>query len=140
MISLLYVSTARTKLGTEELDSILATSRRNNERDGITGMLVYCDGNFMQAVEGDAAKIDELQGRLANDLRHHQITIIARYPVEERQFPDWSMGYRRISDAGSDEIAQAFVSLRKPLFVPGAAGASSIAHKLLEGFVQGNPG
>ena len=138
MISIVYFSTAPQKLETEELDAILAQSRRNNERDGITGMLLYVDGNFVQAVEGEEHALYQLLDRLAKDPRHAEITVVARYPIQERQFPDWSMGFRRLRGAAPAEVAEAFASLREPIFDPAEVGSNSIAHRLLANFQETN--
>ena len=137
MIALIYVSTAPRKLSTDELDAILATSRRNNERDGLTGMLLYADGNFIQVLEGDDATIDALTLRLKDDPRHRDITVVARYPIPERQFPEWSMAFRRMDGSDPKVLASAFVNLKNPLFRE-EAGSNSVAHRLLEGFRQTN--
>jgi hypothetical protein len=136
----IYVSTAPRKLRQGELEAILVQSRRNNERDGVTGMLIYADGSFIQAVEGPAESIDTLLARLHHDERHRDILVIARYPVAQRQFPDWSMGFRSMERPRADELAAAFSDLRSPIFDGESASVSSIAHKLLEGFREQNPG
>ena len=134
VISIIYISNAAKPLRAAELDDILATSRRNNARVGVTGMLVYMDGSFIQALEGDAEAVDSLISRIADDPRHRDFVVIARYPVAERQFPDWSMGYRRCDGAPPAELAEHFVNLGRPVFVEGSERAGSVAHKLIEGF------
>lgn len=134
MISLIYISNAVAFLPAAELDQILAASRRNNGRAGITGMLVYMDGSFIQALEGEEDVLDPLVARIAEDPRHRDFVVIARYPIAERQFPDWSMGFRRCDGAPPGELADCFVNVRKPVFSPGSADAGSVAHRLIEGF------
>lgn len=134
MDALIYVSTAPRLLSDAELGTILETSRRNNGRDGITGMLLYADGNFFQVIEGEPAALDHLVARLRHDPRHRDIITVARYAVGERQFPDWSMGFRRMHRAEPEDLADAFSDLRDPLFQPDQVPPTSVAHKLLEGF------
>jgi len=134
VISIIYISDAATHLTTVELDGILATSRRNNAGIGVTGMLIHMDGSFIQVLEGEAEVVDPLVARIAEDRRHRDFVVIARYPVAARQFPDWSMGYRRCDGAPPAELAEHFVNLRRPVFVEGSATAGSVAHKLIEGF------
>lgn len=138
MIGIVYVSSAPRLLTPETLDSILAESRRNNERSGITGMLLYADGNFIQAIEGPEEAIDSLLNRLRGDPRHRNLTIIARYPIEDRQFPNWSMGFRRLDSSRPSELADAFTDLRDPEFNLEDAAPNSIAHRLLDGFRDRN--
>ena len=93
MLMLVYVSSATRLLSQAELLKLLHTSRRNNQRDQITGVLLYDDGNFLQAVEGPEAAIRDLYRRLEEDDRHQHLRIVLEEPVRERQFPQWSMGF-----------------------------------------------
>ena len=98
MYHLVYVSSAVELFSGEDLVALLAKSRANNERSGLTGMLLYKDGNFMQALEGEEAAVKETHARIARDPRHRGILTLIQGPQEGRQFPDWSMGFRRIGD------------------------------------------
>ena len=53
MFRLIYVSTARELMDKDALLGILAKAREKNARLGITGMLLYKDGNFLQLLEGE---------------------------------------------------------------------------------------
>ena len=91
MLQLVYISTA-----TEEPDSdtILRTSRRNNARDGLTGLL-YSDGvRFMQALEGPADKVEAAYARIRLDPRHRAAVVLSRRDVDEREFGQWNMAAR----------------------------------------------
>lgn len=134
VISIIYLSNAVTLMSSTELDDILETSQRRNVCRGVTGMLVYTDGSFIQAVEGDENVVDGLVAHIAKDPRHHDLVVLARYPIGERQFPDWSMGFRRCDGAPPGELADAFFNIRKPILTPDAVTAGGIAHKLIEGF------
>lgn len=50
MINLIYTSSAVELFREDELVELLKTSRDNNRRRGITGMLLYNDGNFLQVL------------------------------------------------------------------------------------------
>ena len=139
MIAVIYVSTASHKLTTDELDRILDQSRRNNQQGSITGMLLYADGNFIQVVEGESDAIDRLLGRLQQDDRHQDIVVIARYGIRERQFPTWSMRFRRLGAPEPQALGSAFSDLKAPIFNDAAVRRSSLAHRLLEGFRLTNP-
>ena len=78
--SIVYVSTATRGLNAEELEELLDVSRRHNQREGITGMLLYVEGNFMQAIEGAHDRIGDLYKRLELDPRHHNITKLVDDP------------------------------------------------------------
>jgi Sensors of blue-light using FAD len=94
MFSLVYVSSVVKPFSPTELAELLAVCHRNNAALGVTGLLLYKDGNVMQALEGDEADVLELHARIGRDPRHHHLLTLLQGPVNERQFPDWSMGFR----------------------------------------------
>ena len=57
MFRLVYLSTANSHFSKAELTSLLQLSRSNNQRLGITGMLLYKDDNFIQILEGEKATV-----------------------------------------------------------------------------------
>ena len=73
------------------LTSILATARRRNARDAITGALICRHDIYLQLIEGDAAAIDALFARILVDDRHLAVTLLNRAEVSERLFPQWAM-------------------------------------------------
>lgn len=103
MYQLIYVSSARELLSKEELLSILKKSRESNLRLGITGLLLYKEGNIMQLLEGDKALVDRVFARVSEDDRHFNVITLFRGEVPQREFPDWSMGYH---DLMSTEVRQ----------------------------------
>ena len=98
MISLVYVSSATEPFSPAELVTLLEKARRNNAAADVTGMLLYKDGNFMQAIEGDDVVINELHARIQRDPRHRGMITLLRKPIEKRQFPNWSMGFVDLLD------------------------------------------
>lgn len=138
MISVVYVSSAVERFAQDELDEILEASRRNNRRDGITGMLLYADGNFMQAVEGPEEAIERLFARLELDPRHRDVIVIGRFPITEREFGQWAMGFRRLRPDEAMAAGDAIADLRKPIADLSQSRSESIARRLLERFREGN--
>ncbi|WP_235522587.1 MULTISPECIES: BLUF domain-containing protein [unclassified Plantibacter] len=100
MLSLVYASTATQPFSDEDLTALLATSRENNARSGLTGMLVHRDGRFLQVLEGPEAAVRGLMDTLSADPRHTGIRVMFEEPIRERQFADWTMGFER-ADSGS---------------------------------------
>ena len=76
-----------------EVQAILATSRRNNQRAGVTGALLFTEHAFVQALEGPARAVEETFERIQLDPRHADVTVLEAAPVQERRFGTWSMGY-----------------------------------------------
>lgn len=96
MIQLVYVSTATNLVSDEEISDILGASRRNNERTGVTGLLLYNGRRFLQALEGEQAAVDETYHRIKGDARHRSVSLISSREIEARMFPDWSMAARKV--------------------------------------------
>ena len=85
-------STTRTRADFDaELDAIVAVTRRNNARAGITGALLTDGMNFLQVVEGRRPYLGDLLTRLFADPRHERIRIVDLRAVPERRFGDWGM-------------------------------------------------
>lgn len=103
LINLIYVSSAVSSLAREDILDILKRSRDANEKKGITGMLLFKDGNFMQVIEGDALSVDDLHQKISQDPRHTQLITLLREPIVERTFEDWTMAFKDISDLTPDE-------------------------------------
>jgi hypothetical protein len=93
MLQMIYTSAASRKISTAELQELLKISRSNNVRDGITGMLLYEDGTFLQVLEGEEEIVESTYQRIAKDPRHCRILLLARLELEQRSFNDWEMGF-----------------------------------------------
>ena len=98
LFSLTYVSSASNLFSTRELTDILRVSQRNNTSDGVTGMLVYRKGNFMQVLEGPEEAVRRVHLRIAVDPRHVGLITLLEGPIPHRQFGEWSMGFRDLAD------------------------------------------
>lgn len=98
MIQIVYISSAVAPWSTEQLLDLLQQCLKNNSARGVTGMLLYGEDTFLQALEGDDAVIDALIEKIARDPRHAKIQLLHRRPIERRQYADWSMGFKRISE------------------------------------------
>jgi hypothetical protein len=86
----LYISTAPT-LPREKVESILATSARNNPERGITGLLLFNGRNFLQLLEGEESEVAGLMERITQDPRHSGVSVLDRRAIAERACPDWAM-------------------------------------------------
>jgi hypothetical protein len=79
------------------LGQILESSMRRNLQNGITGMLLYAEGHFIQALEGDEPWVLETFQRIWEDERHRYVTLVHADPVDHRCFARWSMGFKHLS-------------------------------------------
>lgn len=91
-----YVSAASREFSKQELSEMLVGFRERNAARGITGMLLYRDGDFMQAIEGPAEGVDALLERISWDERHRAFFPLLSGWRQERAFRDWSMGFRAL--------------------------------------------
>lgn len=115
MIFMIYVSSATHLFSKSELITLLAKSRENNMKLNITGMLLYKDGNFMQVLEGKEETVRSLYIKIASDPRHQGIITLLEGPLEERQFPDWSMGFSDLTEEEALSIPGYSKFLKTPL-------------------------
>jgi hypothetical protein len=94
-----YVSLCRTRLNEALLLDILSVSKRNNTRDGVSGILMYHDQMFFQFLEGERTRAKKCYARILCDPRHSAISLMWEGEAENRTFTPWALGY-----AGPDEI------------------------------------
>lgn len=93
LVTFIYFSHAVQSFGDKLLMELLRESQNNNRRVNVTGMLLYHDGNFLQALEGRKPDVEEVFRRIAKDSRHAGIISSTMMPLPARQFADWSMGF-----------------------------------------------
>ena len=91
---LLYASNTNRDTPDSVLDDILAASRRNNAGAGVTGMLLYVEGGFMQVLEGEEEAVRAIYARICQDKRHWN-TLVLLDRQAPRAFSEWSMGFER---------------------------------------------
>lgn len=99
---LLYLSSSAQKMDEQELLGLLEKSRKSNEKRGITGFLLYNDGNIIQLLEGEKEDVENLYLKIARDIRHDGLIRLFQAFTEKRDFPDWSMGFSSISKPDCD--------------------------------------
>jgi hypothetical protein len=93
LYAIVYLSQTTHRWSELDLTGLLTRSRKDNLRAGITGLLLYADGNFMQLLEGSRKGIDALMGRIREDERHRNISVLEEGPIAQRHFPEWSMAF-----------------------------------------------
>jgi len=91
---------------TANVDQILAISRSNNARDGITGALMFNAGCFAQVLEGSLDKVEAAFERIQQDERHGEVSLLTLEPVAVRSFPNWAMGFVGLSNEHAARFAQ----------------------------------
>ncbi len=134
MYFLVYVSAAVTWFSESELRALLTSARFRNEHASITGMLVYKDGNFMQALEGPEAAVRALYRRIETDRRHNGLVVLDCGVQETRQFARWNMAFHDISQ-GRGEMPSGYSRfMDEALNAPAYAQQPGRCHELLQMF------
>ena len=93
LIRILYQSQSKLAAAPQRalLNELLTKAQTNNQRDGITGLLVADDLWFVQVLEGSQKVVWSTYERIKADNRHRSVMLLDVRDVEERQFADWSM-------------------------------------------------
>lgn len=72
---------------------ILINARANNHKSGLTGVLCFGDGCFLQCLEGEEEPINKLLLKLKADPRHSHFTVRWQKPIKTRSFGSWEMKF-----------------------------------------------
>ncbi|MEM9387990.1 MAG: BLUF domain-containing protein [Pseudomonadota bacterium] len=93
LLRLTYISRYNNHNESDELQRILSQAQENNERNGITGVLVFNHNYFLQSIEGRRPVINNLLRKLVRDSRHFALQIIEAREIDQRRWSGWSMNY-----------------------------------------------
>jgi hypothetical protein len=69
----------------------MVQARARNRKELVTGVLLYCNGAFLQCLEGPKAGVNRVYNSICDDSRHHQVTELVREPVTRREYSEWWM-------------------------------------------------
>lgn len=94
LYQIVYLSTATEPFSKTQLVELLEGSVRRNTEAGITGLLLYRDGAFMQVLEGEQAAVTALFKKISHDPRHHHVIRLVQETIQERNFPNSVMAFR----------------------------------------------
>ncbi len=98
----MYKSRCKSEADFELVNSILATSTRNNSENGISGVLIATQTHFLQVLEGEFEPVNETFERISRDTRHDKIQLISFAEIEERRFSEWAMHGIGLFDLNQD--------------------------------------
>ena len=87
----IYTSRAVGEDNRADQEAILASSRRNNGMDGVSGILWIRDGEYRQLLEGPADSVHETLSRIMGDPRHADIRILDDRMTDGPAFGEWAM-------------------------------------------------
>ncbi len=132
LVRLLYVSRALDPSDSEATQSILDSARTHNMSNGITGILCYGGGIYLQAIEGGRKPVNELYGHIVRDKRHKDVVLLDYEEITERRFGGWTMGQVNLTKLNTSIVLK--YSEQPELDPYSVSGAVSLA--LLEELMQ----
>lgn len=99
MKQLFYISsTSLSFKGKEDIENILNKASSYNNLNGLSGILLYHSGLFLQLLEGEAAEVDQLFSKIFKDPRHNNLTVLFDIEGKERLFTQWNMAYKEVNE------------------------------------------
>ena len=85
-----YVS-EKTDNSDTTLRDIIASSKKNNPEQDVTGCLLSGSNSFLQLLEGPTDVIDTLYSKISRDNRHENVVTLCDEKIDEQLFLSWSM-------------------------------------------------
>jgi Sensors of blue-light using FAD len=129
---IIYCSQATSDVSPDELVALLQVSRANNERAGLSGMLLYSSQSFLQVLEGAEQALEATYARILADDRHMNLRMLTNADVAVAMFPDWTMGFEHVDDEElADDLDGFTPATTYPLVNPDLITNAGVATTLL---------
>ena len=129
---MLYRNSATKRSSNQELLELLEEAHQFNREQQITKMLLYNEGQFVQAIEDPQDVVLALYDRIQHDVRHQQVETVCEGPIPARQFAEWSIDFGFVALL---EPEQAGSPLAQPAALPGLSTTSAHLNKLMAAFI-----
>jgi hypothetical protein len=126
LYALVYVSTATHRLSACELLELQIRAQTHNRQVGVSGTLLYDDGNFIQYIEGPQAALLGVYVRIKRSHLHNSIIELLHCPIKERAFAAWSMAVRSVHGTALVQAAIQGDELAQQLMKKNNANASAL--------------
>ncbi|ATW04830.1 BLUF domain-containing protein [Sphingorhabdus sp. YGSMI21] len=97
MYCLVYMSRPTREMSGDETEDLLRRAKNNNDRNGITGILIHDRRRNYQYLEGGEAEVEATFARIATDRRHQAIIRLKSGTIGRRQFPEWAMASKTVA-------------------------------------------
>lgn len=104
MLRVTYLSAESYKLSSEDLLTILEKCNENNPLLGLTGMLIYGNGMFIQSIEGEEEIVKNTISKISSDARHKDFKILSEEITEQRLYDEFNMGFERLTEHSLSNI------------------------------------
>jgi hypothetical protein len=106
--ALVYRSRATSPQSDHDLLNLLVQAHQQNEKIGLTGILLYDRGWFFQWLEGPTSALGTTWNRIRRDPRHRDMSVIADQPIPVRIYAEWNMRFVR-RDRQHGAVVEGFV-------------------------------
>jgi hypothetical protein len=128
---LVYLSRATMHVDRAELVDITNVSVANNRGRDVTGALLFCNGYFLQILEGTKEVVEQLLAKISTDERHADVQVLERREASQRAFGEWGMACLHEASMTSEQAERASICIGQisdPLLVD---RIGNDAHQLL---------
>lgn len=113
---------------------ILRASRAHNAGMGVTGMLLYSNGVFVQVLEGEEAAVGKLLDKIQRDPRHADMHVLEKKEIQRRQYAEWSMGFKRLENEDFRDVPGLNHFFEADFSAANLADKMPLIHMILEHF------
>lgn len=138
LCQIIWISEAARNYSKPELLALLTKSRANNVRHGVTGLLLYHRGSFMQFMEGEADVVTAIfENRIVPSRLHQNVTLLLQTEIKTRTFATWSMGFMTADSTLANTIPGFRDFLQTQSSFLDLAGDAPRVRKLIDGFHAG---
>ncbi len=131
LVRLMYASRAAQSIGPDDLVAILKKSKAKNPQIGVTGVLCFSSGIFLQALEGGRLQVSALYNRIAADPRHRDVCLLSFEEIGERRFEGWSMGQVNLHRLNPAQLIKYSESATLDPFAMPAAASLALFNELV---------
>lgn len=135
-LQLIYMSAATVSFTEQDLAELLSIAKKNNEEIGVSGLLIFHEGSFLQVLEGPEEAVIETYDRIAEDPRHSEVGLLLKQEVLARSFGNWEMGYVN-TNASRFKKEEGFIDFfRRGFSLPVMRADKSMIGKVLREFKE----
>jgi len=136
---LVYQSFAVAPFSEADLEALLNQSRDWNSGHALTGVLLYSEaqgqGEIVQVLEGTEEEVRYIFNRISRDRRHAGVMKLSDGPIAQRNFSQWSMGFKAINPEAFSHL-KGYINLARPDALAAASPQhDSALHSVLADFV-----
>ncbi len=130
LVGVAYTSRSNPPIASADLDRLLMDSRSYNSQRGVTGVLLFGAGQFMQYIEGLPTDVEHVYGRIRRSTLHGDMVELEQRRISKRVFSKWFMGFRDAPASVIQKLSQEQWHRDMPL-VEGHAAASPGMRQLM---------